>query len=405
MQETLLAAWRGLDRFEGRASLRSWLYRIATNRCLNALRDRGRRLPELPDPPDPPPEPPEPSRTLEPIWLEPYPDALLEGIADRSHEPHARYEAREAIGLAFVAGLQRLPPRQRAVLVLRDVLGFRAREVAEMLEVSEASVTSALHRARTALDANQTGAERDQASLPSSRDEREVVAEFAKAFESGNVEGVVSLLTDDAWLTMPPEPLEYQGPAAIARFLATVPAGGRLDMFRLVPTRANGQPAFGCYLRDAQAPVAHAYGMMVLTLRGGRVAAITGFPDTSVYPPLRAPADSAGVAAMAYDEQLAARVRALLADRPDVSERKMFGGLTFMVAGHMCCGVHSEELILRLGPEGAAEALAGSDARPMDFTGRPLTGFVIIDREALRGRALARWVRKAVARAESLPAK
>jgi RNA polymerase sigma-70 factor (TIGR02960 family) len=224
VQETLLAAWRGLDRFEGRASLRSWLYTIATNRCLNALRDRGRRLPDLPAPPAEAPEPPEPSRTREPIWLEPYPDALLEGVLDRSHDPHARYEAREAIGLAFVAGLQRLPPRQRAVLVLRDVLGFRAREVAEMLGVSEASVTSALHRARSTLDSDRTGREREQASLPDSHEERALVARFAEAFESGDVEGVVSLLTDDAWLTMPPEPLEYQGPAAIARFFATVPA-------------------------------------------------------------------------------------------------------------------------------------------------------------------------------------
>jgi RNA polymerase sigma-70 factor (TIGR02960 family) len=281
VQETMLAAWRGLDRFEGRSALRSWLYTIATNQCLNALRKRGRRPPELPAPPA---EPPEPTRTREPIWLEPYPDSLLEGVADHAEEPHARYEAREAIGLAFVAGLQRLPPRQRAVLVLRDVLGFRAREVAEMLDVSEPSVTSALHRARSALDAGKAGGEREQASLPSSLEEREVVSRFAEAFESGDVEGVVSLLTDDAWLTMPPEPLEYQGPAAIARFLSTVPAGGRLEMVRLVPTHANGQPAFGCYLRDPQAPIAHAYGLMVLTLRGDRVAAITGFPDTGVFP-------------------------------------------------------------------------------------------------------------------------
>jgi RNA polymerase sigma-70 factor (TIGR02960 family) len=284
VQETLLAAWRGLDRFEGRASLRTWLYTIATNRCLNALRDRGRRLPDLPAPPAEAPEPPEPSRMREPIWLEPYPDALLEGVVDRSHDPHARYEVREAIGLAFVAGLQRLPPRQRAVLVLRDVLGFRGREVAEMLDVSEASVTSALHRARSTLDSDRAGREREQATLPDSREERALVARFAEAFESGDIEGVVSLLTDDAWLTMPPEPLEYQGPAAIARFFATVPAGGRLEMIKLVPTRANGQPAYGCYLRDARAPIAHAYGLMVLTLRDDRIAAITGFPDTGVFP-------------------------------------------------------------------------------------------------------------------------
>jgi RNA polymerase sigma-70 factor (TIGR02960 family) len=284
VQETLLAAWRGLDGFEGRASLRSWLYRIATNRCLNALRDRARRPPELPPPPAEAPGPPEPTRRGEPIWLEPYPDALLEDVVDRSREPDARYEAREAIALAFVAGLQRLPPRQRAVLVLRDVLGFRAAEVAETLGTTEASVNSALHRARSALDAGLRVAPREQVPLPNSRDERELVARFTDAFEGGDVEGVVALLTDDAWLTMPPEPLEYQGPAAIARFLATVPAGGRLDRFRLVPTRANGQPAFGCYLRDPHTPIAHAYGLMVLTLRGDRVAAITGFPDTSVFP-------------------------------------------------------------------------------------------------------------------------
>jgi RNA polymerase sigma-70 factor (TIGR02960 family) len=281
VQETLLAAWRGLDGFEGRASLRSWLYRIATNRCLNALRERGRRPPE---PPAIAPEPPEPTRRRDPIWLEPYPDALLEGVPDQSHDPDARYEAREAIGLAFVAGLQRLPPRQRAVLVLRDVLGFRAAEVAETLGVTEASVTSALHRARSALDAGMAAGQPEQAPLPDSPAERELVARFTDAFEGGDVEGVVALLTDDAWLTMPPEPLEYQGPAAIARFLSTVPAGGRLDLFRLVPTRANGQPAFGCYLRDPHTPIAHAYGFMVLTLRGERVAAITGFPDTSVFP-------------------------------------------------------------------------------------------------------------------------
>jgi RNA polymerase sigma-70 factor (TIGR02960 family) len=283
VQETLLAAWRSLGRFEGRASLRSWLYRIATNRSLNALRDRGRRLPELPAPPPEAPEPPEPSRLREPAWLEPYPDALLEEIADQTHEPGARYEAREAVGLAFIAGLQRLPPRQRAVLVLRDTLGFRAREVAEMLGTSEASVISALHRARTALE-SELPAPRERAPLPRSSAERELVTRFTDAFEGGDVDGVVSLLTDDARLTMPPEPLEYHGPGAIARFLSTVPAGGQLEMFRLVPTRANGQPAFGCYLRDPQAPIAHAYGLMVLTLSGDRIAAITGFPDTSVFP-------------------------------------------------------------------------------------------------------------------------
>jgi RNA polymerase sigma-70 factor (TIGR02960 family) len=282
VQETLLGAWHGLDRFEGRASLRSWLYRIATNRCLNALRARGRRLPDLPAPPPEAPEPPEPSRLREPVWLEPLPDALLEGIADQTQDPGARYEMREAIGLAFIAGLQPLPPRQRAVLVLRDVLGFRGSEVAEMLDTSGASVASALHRARSALAA-ELPASREHAPLPSSPAEHELVARFSDAFEGGDVDRVVSLLTDDARLTMPPAPLEYDGLAAIAHFLSTVPGGGHLEMVKLVPTRANGQPAFGCYLRDPHAPIAHAYGLMVLTLSGNRVAAITGFPDTSVF--------------------------------------------------------------------------------------------------------------------------
>ena len=275
VQETLLAAWRGLDGFEGRASLRGWLYRIATNRSLNALRDRGRRPHELPLPPEPSPAPPEPTRLGEGIALEPYPDAWLPDAA-------STYETREAVSLAFVAALQHLAPRQRAVLVLRDALGFRAAEVAEMLESTEASVTGALNRARDAIRTRLPA--RSDAPLPSSREERELVGRFADAFQSGDVEAVVALLTEDAWLTMPPEPLEYQGPHAIGRFLSTVPAGGALQRFRLVPTRANLQPAFGCYLEDPQAPIARAYGLMVLTLAGDRVAAITGFIDTGVFP-------------------------------------------------------------------------------------------------------------------------
>ncbi len=157
VQETLLAAWRGLDRFEGRASLRSWLFRIATNRSLNALRDRGRRLPELPAPPPEAPEPPEPSRLREPVWLEPYPDALLEGIADQTHEPGARYETREAIGLAFIAGLQRLPPRQRAVLVLRYYEDLSEHQAAEVLGCSPRTVKSLVTRGIQAMRDQQGG--------------------------------------------------------------------------------------------------------------------------------------------------------------------------------------------------------------------------------------------------------
>jgi RNA polymerase sigma-70 factor (ECF subfamily) len=279
VQETMLAAWRGLDGFEGRASLRTWLYRIATNRCLNALRDGARRTRALGPPPEGTPTPPPPTRLREPVWLEPYPDALL----DSSPQPGARYELREAIGLAFMVALQRLPPRQRAVLVLRDALGFRAREVAEMLGTSEIAVNRALQRARAAIERGSPPVGRDAAPLPGSRSERELVARFTACFEAGDIPGVIALLTHDAVLTMPPEPLEYEGPGAILEFLSTVPAGGALERFRLVPTRANGQPAFGCYLRDPRTPIGHAYGLMVLTLSGDHIAAITGFPDTSVF--------------------------------------------------------------------------------------------------------------------------
>jgi RNA polymerase sigma-70 factor (ECF subfamily) len=282
VQETLLAAWRGLERFEGRSSVRTWLYRIATNRCLNALRDASRRPGETA--PDLPPDPPEPTRIGEPLWLQPYPDALLEGIPDHAPGPDQRYEGREALGIAFVTGLQRLPPSQRAVLVLRDVLGYRAAEVAEMLDISTASVNSGLQRARVALESRLPAAGRERAPLPRSVRERELVGRFADAFENGDVDTIVTLLTDDAWLTMPPVPLEYQGPAAIGRFLATVPAGGDLRRFRLVATRANGQPAFGFYMRDEHCPIAHAAGIIVLTLEGGRIAALTAFHDTAVFP-------------------------------------------------------------------------------------------------------------------------
>jgi RNA polymerase sigma-70 factor (ECF subfamily) len=281
VQETLLAAWRGLEGFEERSSMRAWLYRIATNRCLNALRDTGRRPQPLPR--RPALEAPEPSRRTEPTWFEPYPDALLEDLPDTSPGPEARYETREALALAFVAGLQRLPPRQRAVLVLRDVLGFRAAEVADLLDSSEASVNSALQRARAALDSQRPVRDRDRAPLPRSPRERELVGRFVDAFENADVDRVVALLTDDAWLTMPPEPLEYQGHTAIAQFYLTRSWWG-VRAARLVSTRANGQPAFGYYLRDPQAPIAHAHGLIVLTLEGDRISAITRFGDSSLFP-------------------------------------------------------------------------------------------------------------------------
>jgi RNA polymerase sigma-70 factor (TIGR02960 family) len=276
VQETLLAAWRGLDKFEERSSVRTWLYRIATNRCLNAARDAGRAQRRVKQPPF---EAPEPTRRGEPTWFEPYPDALVEALPDASPGPEARYETREALALAFVGGLQRLPPRQRAVLVLRDVLGFRAAEAADMLDSSEVSVNSALRRARAALDSQLPPRDRDRAPLPRSPRERELVARFVDAFEGADVARMVALLTDDAWLTMPPEPLEYQGRPAIAEFFQTRAWWGTKEV-RLVPTRASGQPAFGVYMRDPKSPVAGATSLVVLTLNDDLISSMTRFhPD------------------------------------------------------------------------------------------------------------------------------
>jgi RNA polymerase sigma-70 factor (TIGR02960 family) len=279
LQETLLAAWRGLEQFEGRASVRAWLYRIATNRSLDALRASRRRPGELPRMT----EVPEPTRRAEPIWLEPFADVLLEGIPDVAPGPEARYEAKEAIALAFVVGLQHLPPQQRAVLVLRDVLGFRAGEVAEMLDATEPSVNSLLHRARAAFESRLPAAGRERAPLPNSKLERDIVGRFADAVEAGDVDGMVALLTDDAWLTMPPEPYEYQGPNAIGVFLRDREVRRRAPL-RLVPTRANSQPAFACYLPVPQTDIARPHALFVLTLEGDQISAITWFGDSSVFP-------------------------------------------------------------------------------------------------------------------------
>ena len=278
LQETLLAAWRGLGQFEGRASVRAWLYRIATNRSLDDLRASRRRPAEMLRLTDVP----EPTRRTEPIWLEPYPDVLLEGIADDSPGPAARYELKETVALAFVAGLQHLAPQQRAVLVLRDVLGFRAAEVAEMLDTTETAVNSLLRRARQAFESRLPAAGRERAPLPDSTIERKLLSRFADTVETGDVDAMVALLTDDAWLSMPPEPYEYQGPSAIGAFLCDR-AVARGEM-RLVPTRANGQPAFACYLPSAGADVAWPYALFVLALEGDRISAITWFADSSVFP-------------------------------------------------------------------------------------------------------------------------
>ena len=277
VQDTLLAAWQGLGAFEGRASLRTWLYRIATNRCLNALRAASRRPAREWDIPGV--EPPEPTRLGEVVWLEPYPGTLLEGGISVPPGPEARYEQAETISLAFVTALQLLPPRQVAVLILRDVLGFHASEVAGMLDSTTGSVNSALKRARASLQqrlAAVTGREPPPAA--GSPSEEALVARVSSAWESADLDALVALLTDDVFMSMPPLPLEYEGRDVVVRFCGGLFDGGR--RFDLVPARANGQPAFGAYLR-VPAGIRHGVGLYVLTLTGDRICAMTRF-DNSV---------------------------------------------------------------------------------------------------------------------------
>ena len=281
LQDTLLSAWQGIGRYDGeRASLRTWFYRIATNRCLNLLRTASRRpaiqwdIARV--------EAPEPTRLGEVPWLEPYPDALL-GVAGTSGAggPEARYEEHEAISLAFVTALQALPPRQVAVLILRDVLGFRASEVAGMLDATVNSVNSLLKRARAGLERDRAGAAgREPPAAAGSAAEEALVAAFARAWESADMDGLVALLTDDVFMSMPPIPFEYEGRDLVARFCAGLFGAGR--RFDLVPSRANGQPAFGAYLR-APGSIRHGTGLYVLTLSGARICALTRF-ENSVLP-------------------------------------------------------------------------------------------------------------------------
>ena len=274
LQDTLLAAWQGLGGFEGRASFRTWLYRIATNRCLNARRSAGRRPAKEWDVPHV--VPPEPTRLGEVVWLEPFPDALLEGASDLPLGPEARYEQTESISLAFVTALQVLPPRQLAVLILRDVLGLHANEVADMLDSTVDSVNSALKRARANLQRLPRARDHDPPTSGSAS-EAALVARFVHAYEAADLDAVVALLTDDVFVSMPPMPFEYQGRAAVARFCGSIFGSGR--RFDLVATRGNGQPAFGAYLRGNDG-VAHGVGLLVLTLSDDRICAMTRFENT-----------------------------------------------------------------------------------------------------------------------------
>jgi RNA polymerase sigma-70 factor (TIGR02960 family) len=280
LQETLLAAWQALGGFEERASMRTWLYRIATSRCLNSLRSASRR-PASMESPLTWTDPPEPARMSTVGWLEPYPDILLDGIADIAPGPDVRYETTEAVSLAFVTALQLLPPRQRAVLILRDVLGFRPGEVAQILETTNESVTSAHKRARKTLDQHRLASPgRRPPPGINSATELELIQRLTRAFGLGDLDGIVNLLTEDVWLSMPPVPFEYQGRAVAAKALSILLGTGRT--YRLIPTRANGQPAFGVYVRDPHVDVLHANGLMVLTLAGDQISAITRFDNSAL---------------------------------------------------------------------------------------------------------------------------
>jgi RNA polymerase sigma-70 factor (ECF subfamily) len=277
LQETMLAAWRGFAGFEGRASVRTWLYRIATNRCLNARRATRRRPAKEWDVPGV--TPPEPTRLGEITWLEPLPDAYLDHLPATPPGPEARYEQREAVSLAFITATQLLPPRQLAVLILRDVLSFRAAEVAEMLDTTLESVTSALKRARSSVRKQRTDRDAMAPPAPGSSAEEGLIAKFVHAYESSDVDGLVELLTDNAFITMPPMPLEYVGREAVGEFCSLLFGAGR--RYTLVATRANGQPAFGVYV-DAGDGNRHGTGVFVLTLAGDRISAMTRFESSTL---------------------------------------------------------------------------------------------------------------------------
>jgi RNA polymerase sigma-70 factor, ECF subfamily len=268
LQETLLRAWRHLSGFEGRSSFRAWLYRIATNVCLAALDKRT----EL-----------QPVRE-EPAVITPYPEAWLDELPSEAAEPGARYDLRESVQLALLAAIQALPPRQRAALLLRDVLGFSAKEVGQLLDVSAASVHSAVRRARVTLDQHVP-----DRTPPPDDVQRSLVERYIEAWEAIDIPGLVALLREDVVMTMPPDPAIFLGRRAIADFFATVPAGGALDQIPLVPTRANRQPAVGAYFPDPEAGVYRPYGIMVLTLDGDSIAQITGCTDPAVFPLLGLP--------------------------------------------------------------------------------------------------------------------
>jgi RNA polymerase sigma-70 factor (ECF subfamily) len=261
LQETMLRAWRSIDRFQPRAPLRAWMYRIATNVCLRMLEQRDRDASAAVD-----------------AHLEPYPDRLLAEVASPALGPEETVEERERIGLAFVTAMQLLPPKQRVTVVLRDVLGWSAREVADLLDDTVPAVNSALQRGRDRLqrERHECNLARRHAPTDTATEER-VMRRFQEAWGAVDIDGIVALLADDALLTMPPEAARFEGSAQIGTFFATAPLNGQLDRIQLVSTRANGQPALAAYADERGDGVFHAYGVMVFAIDGDRIDGITGF--------------------------------------------------------------------------------------------------------------------------------
>lgn len=289
LQESLLRAWQKLHTFRGRGRFRGWLYKITTNVCLNALKRRPRRL--LPSAYTAPADPAAPvlPDVVDLIWLEPYPDALLDGVATN---PEALFTLRESVSLAFLAAVQILSPRPRAVLLLQDVLGWRAAEVAKLLDTSVASVNSALQRARSALRKRFPAGTPDRLDGEGVTDDhRGLLERYLSAWEAGDADGLAALLKEDAILTMPPTPSWYRGRAAIAQFFAAVAFRGELGgRLHLVPTRANLQPATAVYRRDPDG-ILRAMALKVLTTSGGLIREITGFVNPGLFPAFGLPGE------------------------------------------------------------------------------------------------------------------
>jgi RNA polymerase sigma-70 factor, ECF subfamily len=291
VQETFLRAWRGLDGFEERSSFRTWLYRIATNVCLNALAGRARRvLPEVQGPPSdhPPDRMLERGPATEIPWLQPYPDAALEGIADPAPGPEARYEMHEAVQLAFVAAIQHLPPRQRAVLLLHDVLGWSAAEAARPLNASVASVNSALQRARATLEKRLPAGRPSSQPLSDDR-QRALLDRYLRAWENADVDGFVALLKEDAVVSMPPWREWYRGREALRTFFAWAWRPGGHGPFRLIPTGANRQPGFAFYCHGGTGGDWRAHSINVLSVDDNSIAALTFFLDPPLFVPFGLP--------------------------------------------------------------------------------------------------------------------